>query len=667
MGWRWVAFRAAYTLRKKSGALKRATPPIEIGKLNLADIVTPGTPTKSDEFVEHFESSAGRFLFPPGVPPSKPLLSEIARADGVRRTLAVADDFRAGRFLYYSRKVVDHGRPVDWLRVPIAGGGRHHANTHWTDYPTFSPELGDVKTVWEPSRFACAFWLARAFVLSDNEQCAECFWELFESWVKQNPPSMGPNWKCGQESSLRAFAWIFALQTFWNAPSTTGERIKLMVKMLALTGRRVAANIDYAISQKNNHGISEAAGLFTIGLLLPFLRESDAWHERGRRLLEQEVARQIYDDGSFVQHSMNYHRLMLSDCLWVMRLAELNGRPLSKAFASRVHRAGEFIYNMLDPATGRVPNYGGNDGALILPLDACDYTDYRPIAQAAMFAASGSRPLSAGPWDELGAWLFGDAFLQARHIPRELASQRMDVGGYYTLRGERAWCMIRCHSYKDRPAHVDMMHVDLWHEGRSILSDSGTYLYYCPGEPAFEKYFKDVGAHNTIQIGDKGPLRLASRFMWVPWPEAQCEAHTATRWQGVSLAYSRAPWGVTHRRSVERISDDEWLITDELTGPGEQAVTLRWHTLDAPFALADDDRAVLLHDSTGLIRFDFEMPDSISLTVHRGEGDEGGEVAGWESLYYGERTPRPTLILNGRATLPMKITTRIRMGDAAPL
>ncbi|MBK8271063.1 MAG: alginate lyase family protein [Planctomycetes bacterium] len=639
MGPRWVAFRATYAVRKKSGALRRSTPPIDLNALPLSHVFAQGGSIAPAEIRTFFEHHAGRFFFNIGHPPDRMVLRQIARDDGVARTIAVADDYCVGRFLYYSHKSVDHGLPVDWLRVADSKLS-HTADTHWSDYPTFSPELGDVKTVWEPSRFACAFWLARAYAFTGDAKYPAAFWNLLESWSKQNPPNMGPNWKCGQEASLRAFAWLFALHVFWPSPETTPERVGLLVRLLAVTARRVDANIDYAVSQKNNHGISEAAGLFTIGTLLPFLRDADQWRERGRKFLEQEIARQIYDDGSFVQHSMNYHRLMLHDCLWVMRIAELNGRPLSGAFRRRVALATEFIFEMLNPQNGGVPNYGGNDGALILPLDACDYTDYRPVIQAAMYATAGQRVMSAGPWDESGAWLYGDAFLQAPMVARAPTSRRFDPGGYYTIRGRKSWCMVRCHAYRDRPAHVDMHHLDLWFDDCNIISDSGTYLYYSPSKPAFEKFFKDNTAHNTIELDGRGPLQLASRFLWIPWPKAECLNHGTSKWRGESHAYNRGPSPVIHRRGVELVSDNKWLITDELTGQGAHDVILRWHLADGTFEHHAEKRWFDLELCCGKVRLSFDMPDAFKMTVRRGDESAIG-VMGWQSRYYGRKRQDP--------------------------
>lgn len=661
MGPGWAAYRGWYALKKSSGLLRWMTPERRTSGVDKCN----GQGASVRAFLE---SQFSEFFIDRNQLPDRQLLRRTACDEGVARTIRVADDFAAGRFLYYSRTVVDHGRPVDWLRV-LTHGASHHARTHWTRYPTFSPELGDVKTVWEPSRFAGAFWLGRAYALTGDEKYPAAFWELFESWVAQNPPNMGPNWKCGQEASLRAFAWLFAVTVFWNSPSTTAERMTAMTGLLIQTAKRVAANIDYAVSQKNNHGISEAAGLFTIGAMMPFVRFQN-WEARGRRLLEKEVARQVYDDGSFVQHSMNYHRLMLHDCLWAWRVAESAGRPLSAEFKRRMALAAEFLFDMIDPGSGRVPNYGSNDGALILPLDACDYTDFRPVVQAAMFAATGRRVLPPGPHDEAGLWLFGEKFLSSEVELRSPRSRRFDTGGYYTIRGKRTWGVVRCHSYRDRPAHVDMLHFDLWADGRNILSDSGTFQYYSPDKPAFEKFFKDIAAHNTIEVGGRGPLELASRFMWVPWPEARCIDHSAARFVGEHRAYDREPWNVVHRRSIELMGNALWIVSDDLTGEGEREIVLRWHLLDAPYTMHTTQRWFELNTEGGKVRFSFDMPDSVRMTVRH--GDDGSTpcgatspVMGWQSLYYGEMSPRPTIELAGRVKLPMKITTRIAIEERA--
>ena len=57
---------------------------------------------------------------------------------------------------------------------------------------------------------------------------------------------------------------IAVLLGFWSLASdaaTSSERYVQMAKLAWATGQRVADHINYAISQNNNHAISEACGL----------------------------------------------------------------------------------------------------------------------------------------------------------------------------------------------------------------------------------------------------------------------------------------------------------------------------------------------------------------------------------------------------------------------
>lgn len=663
LGWRWVAFRAGYALRQKSGLLKRRFPLVSINNLSLSRLVRQGVPTEDNAFRNYRESNPAKFFFDPGDLPDASTLTRLAGEMGYRRILAIADDYCRGRFLYYSHHVFDLGSPPNWLLNPFTGG-QHDNRTHWCDYPTFSTKLGDIKDVWEPSRFACAFWLVRAYAITRNERYPAAFWALFESWCEQNPPNLGPNWKCGQEAALRTMAWCFALYGFWRSESTTAARVAQMIKAIALHADRIAGNISYAVSQKNNHGLSEATGLLTVGLLFPELRNAIHWESLSRRILEREIQRQIYDDGGYVQHSMNYHRVMLHDCLWAIRLAELNGRPLSAAATERVAKAAEFLWEMSDAQSGRVPNYGANDGAMVLPLAAGDYTDFRQTIQAANYQATRKLVLKSGPWDEMLVWLFGTHALSAQRSKAMPKSRRFDSGGYYTLRGSNSWCMIRCHSYRDRPIHVDMLHVDLWYRGVNVLGDSGSYKYFSADAPALERYFKDIRAHSTIEIDGAGPLDLVSRFMWLPWPSAETMEHQQLRWKGEHSAYNRSPWNISHRRSVELTDDDQCIVEDELIGTGEHDIVLRWHLADGPCKLSETaPLSAELSFSGGKMLLSVEGPESIRMECKRGV-QEGKNVGGWISDYYAILAARPTLEIRARLQLPVRLKTLIRLGSS---
>ena len=184
-----------------------------------------------------------------------------------------ADGVLRGEFRIFSNRVIAAGFAPDWHRNQMTGE-RATENRHWTELRDFA--YGDIKGVWELSRFSWAFVLARAFVRTRDSRYANAFWQLFADWCRCNPSNLGPNWMCGQEATFRLMAVVFAAETI-GVP--TAERDGL-ARFVVATGRRIAANLGYALSQKNNHGVSECIGLITVALLAPSYGESAGWLAR---------------------------------------------------------------------------------------------------------------------------------------------------------------------------------------------------------------------------------------------------------------------------------------------------------------------------------------------------------------------------------------------------
>ncbi len=324
---------------------------------------------------------------------------------------------------------------------------------------------------------------------------------------------MGPNWMCGQEVALRVMACTFAAHVLAASPATTDERWAKLVVLLAASAERIAGNIGFAIAQRGNHAVSEAAGLWTVGVLFPELRSATTWRRIGRAVLETEARGNNWADGSYIQHSINYQRMMLHCYLWSLGLARLNGERFADDLYGRLQSSCRFLYELQDPTTSRLPNYGPNDGAQILPLDGCEYSDYRPVIGALHHLLNSERLYENGPWSEGLVWLFGPGSLVSPLHPAERRPQDFPIGGYFVLRGAESWGMVRCHTYRCRPSQADMLHLDLWWRGVNILRDSGTYTYYDP-QNAWNRYFVSTAAHNTIAIGGADQMVKGPRFRW---------------------------------------------------------------------------------------------------------------------------------------------------------
>ena len=166
-----------------------------------------------------------------------------------------ADRVLAGEWPYFSHSWFQIGFPPDW-HPNVLDGSRADATDHWSRIGGYRGQgagnrnSSDIKSVWEPSRFAVVYLLLRAYAASADERYAEAFWTLVEDWAEKNPPNRGVNWASGQEAVFRVMAWCFGLFGFLNASCSTSERLFRLVHMIEVHGVRIAGFIEYALSQR---------------------------------------------------------------------------------------------------------------------------------------------------------------------------------------------------------------------------------------------------------------------------------------------------------------------------------------------------------------------------------------------------------------------------------
>jgi hypothetical protein len=468
-GLKWLLFRAGYALRMRMGIFRWQLPSYGWEEKPLENWIKSHVPKDAQGYVRWRAKNVPAFLFQQvnPLPENIPWKPEIA----VRE----AEKILTGEFKYFEHTYYKIGFPPDWSVDPSTNT-RLDSNKHWTQIPIFG--ACDIKYVWEASRFQFVYTLVRAYAYHPDERYAEAFWFLTEDWAKNNPPNTGPNWMDGQEEALRLIAWCFGLIAFWHSPGATPQRIAQLTVMIATHAKRIYQNIDYAISTRGNHAISEAFGLWLTGLLFPELKDAERYLLLGRKLLEHEAAAQIFADGGYSMYSLNYQRFILHVYFYAVRLGELNQQRFPESIYRALDASVQFMYQLIEPRSGQMPEFGSNDGALVLPLNTCDYTDYRPVLQLGHYLLHGKRLFEKGVWDEDLYWFFGQQALDApmERAPRQV-SQSFAQAGVYTLRSPQGMAAIRCTDYRARPSHADQLHLDLWWRGQNIACDAGTYLY----------------------------------------------------------------------------------------------------------------------------------------------------------------------------------------------
>lgn len=661
-GPRWASTRLKAEAKKRSRILVWKTPLQSWSDLSLTDVLKRGIPSDRDSYSAWRMKNCPRFFFRE--------LSAV-RGNVGEGSIELANQILKGRFPLFSREFT-LGFPPAWQQHPITGESGPAG--HWSYIDAF--KHGDIKFFWEPSRFTWAFTLARAYARNGEEGYPEAFWQLFASWLGENPPNWGINWMCGQETALRAMALCFAAYAFSGSVASTPERMASLVTALSIHAKRIAAFPEYARSQKNNHSISEGAGMWTIGLLFPEMEGSADWKALGRKVVETEVRRQIYGDGSYVQHSINYHRLMLQDLAWALRLGELHEERFPPDVYDRFKKSVRFLYALTDSHSGFAPNYGANDGALVLPLSDCSYPDMRPVLQACYFLTEQSDIYPAGPWDEEKIWLNGNKSDRSHQttgvIP--LSDLCSEAGGYYTLHSRDSWLMVRGAKYRDRPSHADQLHVDMWWRGENVLCDPGTYSYNAP-EP-FDHGFASTRYHNCLTVDDADQMTKVGRFLWADWATSSVQRHEYLArglkvLEGEHDGYRKKK--VRHRRAIAEIDANIWIIVDDLSGLGEHKLCLHWLTQDVPFEVVSPN-ALECTFRAGKMRIYLSSNADGHFDIVRCGRRIFGEIngspnpsRGWQSRYYGCKEPAISIGLESKTSLPVRFLTLVVLGSETPV
>jgi hypothetical protein len=640
LGLPWLAFRFAYAFRTRTGLIRLQMPFYPWKDRPLETWLKKNIPSDPSRYAEWRKQNSPTFFFK-GInqfPENIPWNPQFA--------LDEAERILSGELKYFAHEFLKTGFPPDWLKDPITGI-RIDSTKHWSQLSD-EGEV-DIKFIWEASRFSMVYTLVRAYASKRDERYTEAFWKLIRDWVESNPPNNGPNWMDGQEIALRLMAWIFGLYAFLESPATTPQHIADLTSFIAAQAQRIYRNTDFAIFTRGNHAISEALGLWMVGLLFPELKDAEKYLSFGRMSLEREAVQQIFPDGSYSMYSLNYHRFVLQMYLYAMRLGELNGSPLSDSIHRVTSSSVDYLYQLIDSQTGQMPVYGSNDGALVLPLNHCDFTDYRPVLQLGSFLTKGKRLFESGAWDEDLFWLCGSKSLNAKvGVPKQI-NQSFSNGGVYVLHNSNSKVIIRCTDFQERPSHADQLHLDLWWQGNNIVCDAGTYLY--SGEGIWRNGLAHTRVHNTVIVDSKDQMQLVSRFTWVDWAKGKVLQQSEKFWHGQHDGYTDLSDPVTHKRTVTMLDDDRWLVVDQLNGKQSHHYALHWLLCAGEFGM---QKLAPAHGLWLAPIADSKLPDSrinIQMGLLHGDGHfsvvraDPKSTRGWRSKYYGQKEPAVSALL----------------------
>ncbi|MCK9312280.1 MAG: heparinase II/III-family protein, partial [Bacteroidales bacterium] len=292
---------------------------------------------------------------------------------------------------------------------------------------------------------------------------------------------------------------------------------------------------------------------------------------------------QIADDGTFIQDSMNYHRVFIQLLTWAIALADKNGEKFSDFVYERAYKSVNFLYQCQDLPSGWLPNYGANDGALFFPLSDNDYRDYRSQLDALYGLLTGralyGKHLEDAHWVGSTVPSFRKAFVT---LSQKIGLVSFEKSGYYLIREQETLTFIRCGLFNGKGSCTDELHLDVWYKRENELIDGGSYKYNT--EEELEKYFRGTESQNTVMLDGYDQMLKGPRFVWYYPPKivdvSLTEKDDFYEFKGSVKCFSYLGNITLTRVITKKKGEARWKVEDSIMGkPEGMSMRQLWHTI----------------------------------------------------------------------------------------
>jgi hypothetical protein len=356
----------------------------------------------------------------------------------------------------------------------------------------------------------------------------------------------------------------------------------------------------------------------------------------------------------------------LSLGVWAVRLAEINGEPLSRRTLEALGRLTRGLAAQMDPATGEAAVFGPDDGSNLLPLATVGARDARPVVAAGARLFLAGSWYQAGAWDEASLWLgLGSQAGGELVLPASLPQ-----AGIHFLRGRQTRAAMRCAHFRGRPGDSDQLHVDLWWGAEAVAIDPGSYLYN--GPPPWQNALAAAAVHNAPWLDGQEPMRRAGRFLWVD----RAQGRVSGRVQRDGFEAIRAEHdgyrrvGAAVVRWLALIDGAAWLVVDEARAARPCRMTVGWNLPDARWTLGLGTLRLTL--AQGDLLLEWKGDRATCGLARAGEWIAGetvqGPIAnwGWRSPRYATLEPCLRLVVEVKGEGSARLATRILLGDHRP-
>lgn len=386
-----------------------------------------------------------------------------------------------------------------------------------------------------------------------------------KTWPNPVHPEMSWAWR-RIDAGKRGIQFPVLLLNFISSPHFTPGLLVALLNSIHEHGEFLANN-PFRPFTRDNHGLYEAEGSASLGILFPEFKSAKLWRDRSFDLLKEEIKTELRPDGLQVENVLSYQMGCLRIFTDSYMLAKKN--ELANAFPKW---------------------YMGKIRKLVSAIELVSFPDGR-----------------APHFGDLGSTIFTNNAIKSwfRHFGMERrphhaqASIALRWSGMYNIRTNwtenASMLLMRCGPSYNAHSHKDAGTFSLFAGGRILLPDSGCFTYTGIKDPIptdqDRKYFQGTAAHNALTLNDRdahlpslesGPYRTLKGYddcgvmLWQPedrLKRAQLVIENHKTYRSPDLS---------HRRAVLELSDGKgFVVIDEAIGEASGKVQAHFHFLPA--------------------------------------------------------------------------------------
>jgi hypothetical protein len=576
-----------------------------------------------------------------------------------------ADRAIEGRFDLLGFENLSFGNPPDWLLEPVSG--KRAPFDHWSAIDYLNPAIsGDKKITWELNRHQYFVTLGQAYWLTHDEKYAEAFVAQATSWMNANPPKWGINWVSSLELAFRSISWLWALHLFAESPRLTSGVLLRMLKHLVAHGQHIQSYISSYFSP-NTHLTGEALGLFYLGSVLQELRCADDWRNLGLKIMLDELAHQVRDDGVYFEQATYYHRYTADFYTHLIILARAGGIPLPANVHEDMARIITHLVCIMRP-DGSSSLVGDDDGGRLAVLGVRDPDDFRDtVATAAALYGRDDWRRAAGEDAVETLWLLGAVTKPGAALGEAVSREPSVVfpnSGQVVLRDgwskESTYILMDCGPHGSLAyahSHADALSIEFAGLGKTWIVDPGTYTY--TADRALRDWFRSTEAHNTATVDGQSQSVAEGPFSWTSVAHSSLDDFILGNGfdyvEGSHDGYERLADPVRHTRAVihpKKYTGNESLasyviVRDSFSASSRHKYAIRYHLTPRCSAFATDNQ-VTVREPGGL---------RLTLVCFGGSNLRARIDKGWVSRVYGRREPALVVVFESTGTGPQEFIT----------